>query len=378
MQIQPSSRGAPLPPASRALWLAGLLSLLAGPMAAAEPTPASAPKVVQRLETPEGRVALTQNLNAAIEQAKARQPAKRGKPGTAPPVPTLLVQTSPRPTPATSTPRRTAAPRAAPASGVADPGASRRYITERAAELAASAPPPPPPPLPDPQHVPWSYQGESGPQAWGQLHPAFAACGTGQQQSPVHITAQDTVAGPAEPLQPGLQAFGGTVVHTGRGIELEVDPPGTLALRGQPWQLVRVQFRHPAEERVHFKGFPMATDLHYRSAQGQHAVISVPMQLGAANPFIDQVWTHMPLAAHDRVRLPTASLQLRDLLPQDLRYFMYLGSLTTPPCTEGVLRLVLQQPATVSQAQWLLLTRMAPPNARPVQPLHGRQVRAGQ
>jgi carbonic anhydrase len=186
------------------------------------------------------------------------------------------------------------------------------------------------------------------------------------------------VAGPTEPLQPGLQAFGGTVVHTGRGIELEVDPPGTLALRGQPWQLVRVQFRHPAEERVHFKGFPMATDLLYRSAQGQHAVISVPMQLGAANPFIDRVWTHMPLAAHDRVRLSTASLQLRDLLPQDLRYFMYLGSLTAPPCTEGVLRLVLQQPASVSHAQWQLLTRMAPPGARPVQPLHGRQVRAGQ
>lgn len=369
MQLQPSSRSAPLPPASQALWLAGLLSLLAGQAAAAEPAPANAPQVVQRLETPEGRAALTQSLSAAIEQAKARKPTKPGKPGT-----TLLVQTSPRPSPAIRTPARTAAPRA-PVASVADPGASRRYITERAAELAASAPPPP---LPDPQHVPWSYQGESGPQAWGLLHPAFATCGTGQQQSPVHITAQDTVAGPAEPLQPGQQAFGGTVVHTGRGIELEVDPPGTLALRGQPWQLVRVQFHHPAEERMHFKGFPMATDLHYRSAQGQHAVISVPMQLGAANPFIDRVWTHMPLAAHDRVRLPAASLQLHDLLPPDLRYFMYLGSLTAPPCTEGVLRLVLQQPATVSQAQWQLLTRMAPPSARPVQPLHGRQVRAGQ
>lgn len=375
MQLQLSPRNPALHPAPWALWLAGFLVLLAARVDAAEPAPASPPRPAQRLETPEGRAALTQSLNAAIEQAKARNPRKPGA------VPTLTVQASSPPAPARRAPVRATAPRADPAGGVADPGASRRYITERAAELAASAPPPPeppPPPLPDPQHIPWSYQGESGPQAWGQLHPAFAACGAGQQQSPVHITAQDTVAGPAERLQPGLQPFGGSVVHTGRGIELEVDPPGTLTLRGQPWRLVRLQFRHPAEERVHFKGFPMATDLLYRSAQGQHAVISVPMQLGAANPFIERVWTHMPLAAHDRVRLPVADLQLRDLLPHDLRYFQYLGSLTAPPCTEGVLRLVLQQPATVSRAQWQLLTRMAPPSARPTQPLHGRQVRAGQ
>ena len=70
--------------------------------------------------------------------------------------------------------------------------------------------------------------------------------------------------------------------------------------------------------------------------------------------------------------------QLQDLLPKDLRYFQYLGSLTSPPCTEGVLRLVLQKPATVSREQWQLLTRMAPSNARPTQALHGRRVREAQ
>ncbi len=381
MQFQPSSRSAPLSPPVRALWLASLLSLLADPGAAAEPAPASAPKVVQRLETPEGRAALTQSLNAAIEQAKTRPPApsgKPGKPGAVPPVPTLLVQISPRAAPVRSTPARNATPPAGPATGVADPDASRRYIRERAAALAASAPPPPEPPrppLPEPQHIVWSYEGETGPQAWAQLHPAFAACGAGRQQSPVHISAQDTVTGPAEPLQPGQQAFGGTVLHNGRGMELEPDTPVLLTLRGQPWRVVRLQFRHPAEERVHFKVWPMATDLHLRSAQGQHAVLSVPMQLGAASAFIEQVWTHLPLGPQDRVRLPGSPLQLGTLLPQDLRYFQYLGSLTEPPCTEGVLRLVLQQAATVSPAQWQLLTRMVPPNARPTQPLHGRRVR---
>ena len=179
-------------------------------------------------------------------------------------------------------------------------------------------------------------------------------------------------------MRPGPQAFGGTVVHTGHGIELEVEYPSTLTLRGIPWRLVRMQFRHPAEEKIHFQAFPMATDLVYRSAEGQVAVLSVPMQLGAANPFLARVWTHMPLGANDRVRMPEPVLLLQDLLPTDLRYFQYLGSLTSPPCTEGVLRLVLQKPATVSREQWRLLTRMAPPNARPTQALHGRRVREAQ
>ena len=376
MKLLPSPGALPSRPPFQALWWAGALSLLSGSIHAADPVPASHPRPIQRLESPEDRAALTQNINTVIEQAKARNPRK---PKATPKITTLTVQGPSRPVrppPAQATPVRASPPKTTPPSGgVADPEASRRYITARAAELAAHAPPPP---LPDPQHISWKYQGDRGPQAWGQLHPAFATCDTGQQQSPIHITAQDTVPGPAEPLRPGPQAFGGTVVHTGHGIELEVEYPSTLTLRGIPWRLVRMQFRHPAEEKIHFQAFPMATDLVYRSAEGQVAVLSVPMQLGASNAFITRVWTHMPLGANDRVRMPEPVLLLQDLLPTDLRYFQYLGSLTSPPCTEGVLRLVLQKPATVSREQWQLLTRMAPPNARPTQALHGRRVREAQ
>ncbi len=376
MKLLRSPGALPSRPPCQALWLAGFLSLLSGSIHAADPGAAGQPRPIQRLESPEDRAALTQSINTVIEQTKARSPRK---PKAAPKITTLTVQGPSRPVrppPAQATPVNASPPKnTQPSSGVADPEASRRYITARAAELAALAPPPP---LPDPQQIPWKYQGDHGPQAWGQLHPAFAACETGQQQSPIHITAQDTATGPAEPLRLGPQAFGGTVVHTGHGIELEVEYPSTLTLRGIPWRLVRVQFRHPAEEKIHFQAFPMATDLVYRSAEGQVAVLSVPMQLGAANPFVTQVWTYMPLGANDRVRMPEPVLLLQDLLPTDLRYFQYLGSLTSPPCTEGVLRLVLQKPATISREQWQLLTRMAPPNARPTQALHGRRVREAQ
>lgn len=228
------------------------------------------------------------------------------------------------------------------------------------------------------QQVPWSYTGDHGPEAWGDLHPAFAACSRGRQQSPIHITQAQTVLGPTEPLRPSMQAFGGTVVHTGHAVAVDATGEQTLSLRGSSWRLVRVEFRHPAEERIDHQGFAMATDLVYRNAQDRWAVLSVPMQLGAANPFIAQVWTHMPLQAQDSVRLPDSGLKIQELLPTDGRYYQYLGSLTTPPCTEGVLRLVLKSPASVSLDQWRLLTQMTPPNARPTQALHDRIVRSAQ
>ena len=361
----------PSSPTSLPRWL--LCAVLLSPFGIQAATPADSkqPPKVQRLENPEDRAALIENINAAIEKAKTKPPRKTTK---VPQIPAIAVQVpSAKPRSSAIKPKRVLpASVAARTITVVDTGASRRYIAERAAELAANAPPPP---APNPESIRWSYHGEHGPQSWGQLHPFFSACEQGKQQSPIHITSQDTAPGPAEPLQLGPQAFGGTVTHTGHGIELEAEHPHTLELRGSSWRLVKVQFHHPAEERIHFKGFPMSTDLVYRSAQGQTAVLSVPMQLGAPNAFIHRVWTHMPLAPQDRVRLAAPELRLQDLLPADLRYFMYLGSLTSPPCTEGVLRIVLQTPASVSREQWLLLTRMTPPSARPTQPLHGRLVR---
>ena len=359
-------------PPSLPRWL--LCAALFSPVGIQAATPADSrqPPKVQRLENPEDRAALADSINTAIELAKAR---KTQKPARTTQVTTIAVQIPSRQTrsPAmVKSNRLPPAPFATVPADVADPGASRLYIVERAAELAASAPPTP---APAPESIRWDYQGEHGPQAWGQLHPAFSVCEQGRQQSPIHITPQDTAPGPAEPLQFGSQAFGGTVTHTGHGIELETEHTHTLLLRGTSWRLVKVQFHHPAEERIHFQGFPMSTDLVYRSAQGQTAVLSVPMQLGEPNAFIHRVWTRMPLAPHDRVRLTEPELRLQDLLPTDLRYFMYLGSLTSPPCTEGVLRIVLQTPASVSRDQWQLLTRMTPPSARPTQPLHGRLVR---
>lgn len=343
------------------------------------PPPSRAASGTIRIENPQDKATLATRIDEAIQRAKARNdaPATPGARRKAEPLPSVQVRIPPeRPhRPA----KAEAAPPAPPRQPAQDPGASRRYIQTRAAELAAAAPTAPPPPPADPRTVRWDHaSGDKGPQAWGSLHPDFSACSQGTRQSPIHITNQDVALGPADPLPFGNQFFGGTLGDTGHGLALEVEGASILPLRGAPWRLVRLQFRHPAEERVHLQNYPMATELVYQGPTGQMAVVSVPMQIGSPNAFITRIWTHMPLDAQDRVRLPQPVLSVGELLPQDRRYYQYAGSLSTPPCTEGVLRIVMKTPVSVGLEQLRLLQRVSPPNARPIQATNGRLVREAQ
>jgi carbonic anhydrase len=224
----------------------------------------------------------------------------------------------------------------------------------------------------------WSYEGETGPQAWGQLQPSFNLCAIGKRQSPIHIDDSEALLGPAEPLQINYVASAGSVVNNGHTIE--VDPAGnnTLTVRGSTYKLIQFHFHHPAEEKLNYKGFAMVAHLVHQNAQGQLAVLAVLFDPGETSPLIQKIWTHMPLDVGDRVNLPEGLIDLNETLPKDMRYYQFMGSLTTPPCTEGVLWLVLRQPMTLSPEQLKLFAQLFPNNARPTQPSFGRVVREAQ
>ena len=224
----------------------------------------------------------------------------------------------------------------------------------------------------------WSYEGDTGPQAWGKLKPDFNLCAIGKRQSPINIEDGATLQGPAEPLQFQYQASGASVVNNGHTIQVDMLGENFITVRGSNYQLVQVHFHHPSEERVNFKSFAMVAHLVHKNAEGQLAVVAVLLEPGAANAVINTVWTYMPLDAGDRVRMPANSLDLTALLPTDQRYYQFLGSLTTPPCTEGVLWMVLKTPTAISREQIKLFAQLFPNNVRPVQPLNSRPVREAQ
>lgn len=224
----------------------------------------------------------------------------------------------------------------------------------------------------------WSYAGEHGPAQWGSLQPSYATCASGKRQSPIHIEDQNTLQGPAEPIQINYQPSNATVVNNGHTIQVNVAGNNSITVRGTSFQLLQFHFHHPSEEQINSRRYTMVAHLVHRSAEGQLAVLAVLLSAGQANALIHQVWTYMPLDTNDKVNMPTGLLNLADLLPKDQRYYQFMGSLTTPPCSENVLWMVLKEPMTLSPDQIRLFAQMFPNNARPVQPLHGRVVRNAQ
>ncbi|MEI8171033.1 MAG: carbonic anhydrase family protein [Rhodoferax sp.] len=274
------------------------------------------------------------------------------------------------------------APTAAPkhAAVAVNPKASRAYIRAKAAAMtghespaavdAAAA-----------HHdgeVHWAYEGANGPQAWGQLKPEFNACAIGKRQSPINIEESATLQGPAEPLQFNYMPSSGSVVNNGHTIQVDLYGDNAITVRGSTYKLLQFHFHTPSEEQINYRNFAMVAHLVHKNPEGQLAVVAVLLDPGTTNALINKVWTYMPLDTNDRVRMPVGIIDMNDLLPKDQRYYQFMGSLTTPPCTEGVLWMVLKQPTTVSKEQIKLFSQLFPRNARPVQPVNGRAVRDAQ
>ena len=350
---------------------------------AAKPVPAgkgAAPTVGQTM---------AQQLREALEQTNVGRPVKPGKAGSPVPVMTLngeprggktaasAALAAPRPVSVQGAQRPAADPQILPqyqrarAAAHGQPLAGREATPKQAAAAVAAG-------HGEQDAAHWAYEGEGGPQAWARLRPEFDLCGNGKRQSPIHIEESAALQGPAELLQFDYRPSTGTVVNTGRTSQVDVEGHNTLTVRGSTFKLLQFHFHHPAEEMVNYKGFAMVAHLLHRNAEGQLAMVAVLLDPGEASPFIDKVWTYLPLDVADRVRTPADWIDLKSLLPKDQRYYQFMGSLTTPPCSEGVLWMVLKQPATVSREQLKLFTQLFPNNARPVQALNGRVVRDAQ
>lgn len=121
----------------------------------------------------------------------------------------------------------------------------------------------------------------------------------------------------------------------------------------------------------------MVVHLVHKSDDGQLAVVAVLLERGNENPFIQTLWNNLPLEKNMSVQPPTATIDPASLLPVSRNYYTYMGSLTTPPCTEGVLWLVMKQPVPVSQEQIQIFSRLYKNNVRPIQPAAGRLIKEG-
>ncbi|MCY7314275.1 MAG: carbonic anhydrase family protein [Rubrivivax sp.] len=217
----------------------------------------------------------------------------------------------------------------------------------------------------------WAYQGAAGPQTWGGLKPEFNLCGNGQRQSPIDI--RGGLAVDLDPINFDYQAARFGVIDNGYTVQANIAPGSSIELGGKRFELVQFHFHRPSEERIDGRQFEMSLHLVHKDAQGRLAVVAVLLDKGPPQPAVQRVWNNLPLEKGEDLaaRLP---LDLAALLPTDRRYFTYMGSMTTPPCSEGVQWVVMRQPVTMSLEQIELFARIYPMNARPLQQAAGRRI----
>ncbi|HDX8354504.1 TPA: carbonic anhydrase [Aeromonas dhakensis] len=219
--------------------------------------------------------------------------------------------------------------------------------------------------------VHWEYSGEAGPAKWASLTPEFGQC-AGRNQSPVNLSG--LVNAELAPLQFHYQAGGHSVTNNGHTVQVDYAPGSTLELDGMHFTLKQFHFHAPSENLIEGKSYPLEGHLVHANDKGELAVVAVMFEPGKANGALSQVWQSLPAKAGEQRQLKEP-VSAEPLLPAKRDYYRFSGSLTTPPCSEGVRWLVMKEPVQVSQAQIdAFKAVMLHPNNRPVQPLHGRLV----
>jgi carbonic anhydrase len=221
----------------------------------------------------------------------------------------------------------------------------------------------------------WSYEGSTGPKSWGTLEHDYEACGLGKAQSPIDI--RDDAAKPT--ALPAIQFDYRTsplkIIDNGHSVQVNYAPGSSIALDGQRYELVQFHFHKPSEEKINGHQYPMVAHLVHKNQQGQLAVVAVLLATGPTSPLIKTLWQNLPNRKETEIAVPSVTINVADLLPSDHTYYTFTGSLTTPPCTEGVRWLVLKNPSFVSENEVARFGELYPMNARPVQALNGREIK---
>lgn len=221
-------------------------------------------------------------------------------------------------------------------------------------------------------HPAWGYEGDGAPENWGHLSPEYVMCGSGVNQTPVNI--EGALNASLKPLLLTYKSGPLTIVNNGHTVQVNVAGGNTLKLDNKVFELQQFHFHTPSENLINGKAFPLEAHFVYKSQEGELAVMGLMFADGKANKQLEEIWKVMPKEKSEPKAL-AKELNIQALLPKQQKYYRFSGSLTTPPCTEGVRWLVLKEASTISKEQVdQFAAAVHSHNNRPVQPLHGRLI----
>lgn len=217
----------------------------------------------------------------------------------------------------------------------------------------------------------WTYSGEGGPSEWSKLAPEYSSC-TGKNQSPIDLTG--FINARLKPIRFAYRADGHEVLNNGHTVQINHAGESRITVDGIRFELKQFHFHAPSENLINGKSFPMEGHLVHADKDGNLAVVAVMFREGAENKALAKLWPLLPGSAGEKTALPSP-IAATGLLPARRAYYRFNGSLTTPPCSEGVRWLVMKVPVSASRGQIETFAHlMHHPNNRPVQPVNARPV----
>ncbi len=217
----------------------------------------------------------------------------------------------------------------------------------------------------------WGYGGAENPTQWGSLGKDFALCESGRDQSPINI--KNAVESTPAKINFDYKSSPLVVVNNGHTIQVNYAKGSTVTINGEKYALLQFHFHTPSEHEINDKATAMELHLVHRNEAGKLAVVGVMLNKGKANALIEQVWQNIPASGKTNT-VSDRMINAADLLPKSMAYYSYDGSLTTPPCSEGVKWNVFVEPMTISEEQIEAFEKIYQVDARPIQSANGRPV----
>ncbi|PMC33678.1 carbonic anhydrase [Bacillus sp. UMB0899] len=222
----------------------------------------------------------------------------------------------------------------------------------------------------------WSYNGETGPEHWGELDQANSMCVNGSEQSPINIEfSQVKTDKKTGNIQIQYETTPFTLVNNGHTVQANATTDSnSLLVEGNTYKLVQLHFHTPSEHQFNGHNLDMELHLVHKDENGNIAVLGMMIQEGKENEKLAPIWDVLPKEETGEDIAVKEPIDLQGLLPQDQTSFHYNGSLTTPPCTEEVKWVIFEQPIQMSKEQIQAFQQLFPDNHRPVQSLNDREL----
>ncbi|MGB1226905.1 MAG: carbonic anhydrase [Poseidonibacter sp.] len=219
--------------------------------------------------------------------------------------------------------------------------------------------------------APWGYNEDLGPKEWANLDEKYRMCEDGLNQSPINITS--TIDAVLNPLTFQGTGKASSFENNGHSVKVSFSGSNSLSIDNTKYNLKQIHFHTPSENQIDGKSYPMEAHLVHSDNAGNLAVVAVMFEVGEDNMVINKLLRNLPENEGEKNQLKSEILGY-DLLPEIKDYYRFNGSLTTPPCTEGVKWFVLKDTVSISKSQLADFEAVMPTNNRPIQDINSRLI----